>query len=115
MPRQKEMLGVYLFRKLGYRKGTKAAAFIVAWGIYADSLSEGEVPTMDGYQRYWKSNPAAAYRERAVFHDAFPDDLTPDRIWRLAREQVQSRRSVSVAVAEALPVAATWGRHGEAT
>jgi hypothetical protein len=98
----------HLYRKAGYRKGTKAAAFIVAWGIYSDSLPEGERAHMYGYRLYWKESQATAYRELQAFHEVFPDDPFPDRIWALLRQYVDSPK-LPVAMAQALPVASsTW-------
>lgn len=98
----------YLFRSLGYRKGTKAAAFIVAWGIYADSVGDGERPGMHGYAKYWKQSVATSYRELEVFREAFPEDPFPDRVWAMIREHVETRKSRSVATAQALPVLGRW-------
>jgi len=98
----------YLYRTLGYRKGTRAAAFIVAWGIYSDSLPDGERAHMYGYANYWKQSQATSYRELETFHAAFPDDALPDRVWAQLREHVDARKSVSVATAQALPVVGRW-------
>lgn len=107
MPRSRVTLLEYLYRKVGYRKGTKAAAFIIAWGIYSESVEEGRRAHMDGYSTYWNQSRASSYRELAVFHEVFPNDLLPDRIWRLLRQHVQSKK-LAVAMAEALPVVAVW-------
>jgi hypothetical protein len=104
------MLGEYLFRKLGYRKGTKAAAFIVAWGLYSDSLGEGEPWSVEAYADYWRESHSTAYRELRVFREAFPEDSYPFRVWGVIRDSVEARRSgsVAVAVAQALPVEGVW-------
>lgn len=110
----------YLYREMGYRKGTRVAAFIVAWGIYADTLDEsvsvpgerrrreGKRSHMDGYISYWKMSRATAYRELAMFREAFPGDEYPDRVWALVTDAVGSRRSLSVAMAEASVVKGVW-------
>jgi len=98
----------YLYRKMGYRKGTRVAAFVVAWGIYADTLGEDKRAHMDGYIKYWRTSRATAYRELSMFREAFPDDLLPDRVWSLVTGAVASRRSLSVAMAEASVVKEVW-------
>jgi hypothetical protein len=87
VPRKKEneLLGVYLFRSIGMRRGTRAASFLVAWGIYSDSLGPEGSPNMYGYESFWGISTATAYRERADFLRAFPGENTPERIWQLIR------------------------------
>jgi hypothetical protein len=109
-PKRPVMLGEYLFRKLGYRRGTKAAAFIVAWGLYSDSLGEGESWSVEAYAKYWGESFSTAYRELNVFREAFPDDGYPFRVWGVVRDSVEARksRSLPVAMAQVLPVVGTW-------
>lgn len=102
----------FLYGKLGYRRGTKAAAFIVAWGIYADSLPVDEVWSMHGYAKYWKQSPATSYRELEVFREAFPGDQWPFRVWALVRDSVDARKSRALATAQALPVVGRWASDG---
>lgn len=103
------MLGEYLFQKLGYRNGTKVAAFIVAWGIYADSLPVDDVWTIEGYARYWGESDSTAYRELRLFREAFAEDSYPFRVWALIRDDVDARKSRrSVAIAQALSISGGW-------
>lgn len=105
---QRETLAVFLFRELGYRKGTKVAAFIAAWGIYSDQVPDGEGPYIHGYTKYWKQNQANTYRELHAFHEVFPDDATPQRLWDIARKAVKDRKTVAVATAQVLPAMGEW-------
>jgi hypothetical protein len=98
----------FLYREAGYRKGTRVAAFVVAWGIYSESLADGVEPNMDGYGKYWKVSRATAYRELQTFHAVFPDDVLPDRVWRKLSAAVESRKSLSVAMAQASGVRSVW-------
>jgi hypothetical protein len=98
----------FLYRELGYRRGTRAAAFVVAWGIYSDSLADGVESNMDGYGKYWNMSRATAYRELQVFHAVFPDDALPDRVWSKLSEGVTARKSLSVGMAQASGVKAVW-------
>jgi len=98
----------FLYREVGYRKGTRVAAFVVAWGIYSDSLSDGVPANMDGYGRYWKTSRATAYRELSAFHQVFPLDPLPDRVWMKLSEAVSARKSLSIAMAQASGVKAVW-------
>lgn len=107
-PRRPVTFAEFLFRKLGYRKGTKVAAFVVAWGIYTDSLQEGRRASMFGYANYWKQSQATSYRELEVFHEAFPDEVLPDRVWSVVGRHVEERKSRAVAAAQALPVVSRW-------
>jgi hypothetical protein len=106
MPRKRVTLLEYLYGNQGYRKGTKSAAFIVAWGLYSDSLGQDQRAHMDGYSKYWRQSRASSYRELAVFHEVFPDEL-PDRLWGLIRGAVDSRK-LPQAMAQALRVESVW-------
>lgn len=101
-------LAEYLFKKVGLRKGTRAAAFIVAWGLYAESVPPESTPTMVGYTAYWKQSEATSYRELDVFHQAFPTERYPDRIWWKARSAVQDRKSLSAATGQAMAAVSVW-------
>lgn len=101
-------LAEYLFKKVGLRKGTRAAAFIVAWGLYMDSLPPESKPTMVGYSAYWKQSDATSYREFDVFHQAFPDEKYPDRIWEKARSAVHDRKALSAATGQAMAAVSVW-------
>jgi hypothetical protein len=101
-------LAEHLFRSIGVRKGTRAAAFIAAWGIYSDQVAEGSKATMYGYSLYWKQSQATSYRELDAFHSAFPDEALPDRIWAQARAAVESRRSLPAATAQAMAAVGAW-------
>jgi hypothetical protein len=107
MPRKRVTLLEYLYRSVGYRKGTKAAAFIVAWGLYSDSLPDGSRPHMYGYSKFWKQSSASSYRELVVFHEVFPGDATPDRVWSVIGDVVESKK-LADAMAQALRVEAVW-------
>lgn len=87
-PLDSELLSLYLFRALGWRKGTKVAAFIAAWGIYSDSLSRSAERTLAGYAAYWGESRATSFREQELFRLAFPGELTPEDLWRENRRGV---------------------------
>jgi hypothetical protein len=108
MVKKRETLAEYLFRTVGFRKGTRAAAFIAAWGIYSDQVPEGEAVNLFGYTKFWKSSQATTYRELATFHEAFPDEALPDRLWAQARAAVEARKSLPSATAQLMGTAGTW-------
>jgi hypothetical protein len=62
----------------GFRHGAKVMAFVVAWGVAREQL--GHTPTVEEYAAWWKQNERSAYREMAMFREAFAPDETPDRI-----------------------------------
>jgi hypothetical protein len=101
-------LAEYLFKKVGLRKGTRAAAFIVAWGIYMDSLPPEKKANMYGYSGYWKQSEATSYRELDVFHQAFPNEKYPDRIWAKARSVVLDRKALTAATGQAMAAVGDW-------
>lgn len=108
MTAKRQTLAEFLFREVGWRKGTKVAAFIVAWGIYSDQVPEGEKTHLWGYSQYWKQSNANTYRELSAFHEVFPDDVLPDRLWDEARAAVKDRKSLAIATAQVLPAVGVW-------
>lgn len=84
MPNREQTLAEYLVEKVGLRKASAVASFVVAWGIY---LERTEAPyTLDRYSAYWKQSPAKTYRERDFFRICFPEDKVPTRVWSQCRE-----------------------------
>lgn len=106
---KREALLLHLYRELGFRDGTRAAEFIVSWGIYSDAtiLEKGNALSMDGYSRFWKESQATSYRGLRAFRRAFPDDTYPDRVWRLIAKQIEARK-VAAATREAMFVESVW-------
>ncbi len=104
-----ELLSVYLFRALGWRKGTKVAAFVAAWGIYSDSLSRNAERTLAGYAAYWNESRATSFREQELFRLAFPDHLTPESLWQgLRRDVSRAEGDRDSATATVLAVRGSW-------
>jgi hypothetical protein len=108
-PPDSELLSVYLFRTLGWRKGTKVAAFIAAWGIYSDSLPRKGERTLAGYASFWRESRATSFREQELFRLAFPDHLTPESLWRdLRRDVSRAEGDRDSATATVLAVRGSW-------
>ncbi len=76
-------MGEYLVAKVGLRKATAVATFVVAWGIYSEKVDAPH--TLDGYSKFWRQSVATTYRERDLFRVCFPDDKVPNRVWALCR------------------------------
>jgi hypothetical protein len=104
---KREPLLMHLYRENGFREGTRAAEFIVSWGIYSEKLPSGEVPTMDGFSAFWRESQATSYRGLRAFRGAFPDDPFPDRVWAVIAKHVEARK-VAAASRDAMFVEAVW-------
>ena len=85
MSEQREVLAVYLFRTLGWRKGSKVVAFVASWGIYSESLLPGDERSLGAYGAYWSQSRATCFREQELFRQAFPGYETPELVWRQVR------------------------------
>jgi len=83
-----EPLSVFLFRQVGWRKGSKVAAFIAAWGIYSESLRPADERSLLGYAVFWGESRATAFREQELFRLVFPQLSTPEPLWRTIRRSV---------------------------
>jgi hypothetical protein len=107
---KREPLLMHLYRESGFREGTRAAEFIVSWGLYVDSgdvRPVGALPSMEDYSRYWKQSLATSYRGLRAFHESFPDEHYPDRIWGRIADKIEARK-VARASREAMFVEGVW-------
>lgn len=109
---ERKTLAEYLAGQVGLFKGTKVAAFIVAWGIYTEKVDGPH--TLEGYSSYWRQSVATTYRERDLFRICFPADKVPDRVWTAVRldgavrgARLDARRR-DVAAAQAMSVLGSW-------
>lgn len=94
-------LMVYLVSKAGMRKAVKIATFVVAWGKATEAL--GVEPNFREYSEFWRQSQDQTYKELRVFHEVWPKDRTPKRVWDWCRDQVEAEDR-DVAVAQALTV-----------
>lgn len=102
-------LAEYLVSKVGLRKATTVASFVVAWGIYTERAKPPH--TMKDYCEFWGQSLAYGYKERDVFRICFPHDDFPDRQWAHVREvyrSVSERGERERAAARALSVQGSW-------
>ena len=90
---------VFLVEKVGLRDATKVAQLVVAWGRVAESL--GRAPKVYEYGDFWKLSQATCTRQMRLFHQAYPDEKTPQRVWESVRKEVTTTHR-EMAVAEIL-------------
>lgn len=67
----------------------KICTTIVALAIAARDLQHW--PTQAEYADYWKQSLRSAQREWALFHRAFPEEKSPDRIAQRLFAEMQAR------------------------
>lgn len=94
-------LAVELYRKVGFRKGTKALEFVVAFGLLYEHL--GSTPSMLQYQEHWKMSLAGAYRDRDAWVLAM-GDRDPLEVWLAARDRVEERKDRKIALMQMMSV-----------
>lgn len=95
-----EPLLVVAGRRVGLRRAMKAMTYMIAWDHVRDDL--GHEPTAEEYAAWWKESPATAYREQALFRQAFPGEQNPARLLDLAAEQANTRKSVGTTLGRTL-------------
>jgi hypothetical protein len=103
-------LVVYLADKVGVLRAGKVGSFIVAWGWYSDQLavkSPGEVPTIEGFGKFWRTSRATSFREQRLFREAFPAHDTPEVLWQSIKAQVAEKKR-NKAAAQLLAVTFDW-------
>jgi len=105
---QPEPLVNYLQRTVGVWRAAKVAGFIVAWGIYSDSLPKGEPRDIVDCGRYWRRSRASIYREQQEFRKAFPDHDTPEELWHQCKQAHADRKSREKATADLLVLRRDW-------
>lgn len=85
-------LVLFLVDKVGMKDAIKVATFIVQWGTVSRKL--GREPTGDEYCEDWLVSRATYFRALQLFHNVWPDDRTPQRVWEWVEDQVPAGQSV---------------------
>lgn len=80
-------------RNVGLRKAFQALTFMAAWDTARRALRR-ESLTLEEYGHWWKVSHSTMYREQARFREAFPGEMTPDRLLDLAEGQWVERQGV---------------------
>lgn len=94
-------LMLYLVSNVGMRKAIKIASFVVAWGKATNAL--GGEPNFREYTEFWKQSEDRTYKELRLFHEVWPKDRTPKRVWDWCEQEAHAE-DVEVATAQALMV-----------
>jgi len=81
-------------RQVGLRRAFRVLTFMAAWDRARTALGKRPI-TLQEYSTWWRENERTAYREQALFREAFPGEDTPERLLDLAMAQWQERRGVS--------------------
>ena len=89
MSREMAVIDVAI-RKLGVRKGFKACLYVAMWGIAAEGIGHAPV-NPDEVADYWERSRATCYRGQVAFREAFAPEMTPERLWLLARKRVEGK------------------------
>jgi hypothetical protein len=86
--------------RVGARRGQRVIAFVLGWGVAAEHLER--VPSLEEYAARFQIPIATAYREQALFREAFWGEDTPDRIlgvlWDQLGRKPERLRSMSVCI-----------------
>jgi hypothetical protein len=98
-------LGPFMASQLGsFRKASKVASFIAAWGIAYEALHLGRAITIDEYAEYWRMSQAKAYREYQLYKVVWPRDFSPLRVWRWCKTHGVESRELQLAAAQVMTV-----------
>jgi hypothetical protein len=80
-------------RRVGLRRAFRVLTFMAAWDRARRALDKRPIGLED-YREWWRETERTAYREQALFREAFPGESTPDRLLDLAYEQWVERQGV---------------------
>jgi hypothetical protein len=78
--------------RVGLIKAGRVMAFMVQWQIVRDDQG-GDEPTLEQYAAWWNCSIRTAYREQALFRQAFPGEVSPTRLLDLAAHAWVNRPS----------------------
>lgn len=77
--------------RVGLKNGTRVMAFVIAW---ADTEAElDREPTIEEYAAAWKVSARTAYRELALFREAWPEFESPSGLAALMQEVAREKLS----------------------
>lgn len=101
MPRSSKRPATWLeiaVSNVGIRKGTTALVWAYQWAVTRESA--GHEPTVEEVAEWWSMNLRKAYREQAVFREAFPMLDTPAQIY--ASDEVRAALHTQATLADNL-------------
>jgi hypothetical protein len=66
--------------RVGLRKAFSVGLFIAVWRVF--TVANGRPPaTVDEFAKWCNISRAQAFRDQALFREAFPDFSTPTEVW----------------------------------
>ena len=101
--RQRPTLQQLAAKRVGQTSGARVVAFTVQWAIAEEAL--GHPLTLDEYADWWHASRSTVFREQARFREAFPGEVTPQRLVDLLRAEEGAtwfKRGVSACARTAL-------------
>lgn len=75
MKRAPTTLLEHCLARAGLVKGGRVASVIAGWAIASENV--GHELTLQEYREWWRMSERTAYREQAIFREAFPEFSTP--------------------------------------
>src|SRR5919205_295819 len=92
MAREPRTLLELAVARVGMRRGARVLAFMIAWDVVRKEL--GREPSIEEYGEWWRTSVRTAYREQALFRDAFPGEENPARLMDSAKGEWDERKGV---------------------
>ena len=90
-----DSLMMYMIGKVGPSKARKIVTFMASWGTAEEALAHE--PSIEEYAAWWKQSAATAYREKAIFRECFPDEVSPSRLNSLGAERLGRPKGSKIA------------------
>jgi hypothetical protein len=97
-------LAYVLYKRVGFRKATRAMEFVVAWGLATEEL--GHPVSMAEYTTYWHMSTANAYRDRDAWVAAAPG-YDVEKLWASISDRISERKDRKVALMQMIAVSVT--------
>lgn len=80
-------------RQLGMRRAFRVLTFMAAWDRARKAMRK-QTLTLHDYCEWWRETERTAYRDQALFREAFPGETSPDRLLDLAEGQWIERHGI---------------------
>lgn len=80
-------------RQLGMRRAFRVLTFMAAWDRARKAMRRERI-TLQEYAEWWRETERTAYRDQALFRQAFPGEDTPDHLLDLAEGQWVERHGI---------------------
>jgi hypothetical protein len=94
-------LAYVLYKRVGFRRATRALEYVVSWGLATEDL--GHEVSVSEYGVYWKISLSHAYADREAWVVAAPG-VDVSEVWSSVRDRIAERKDRKLALMQMIGV-----------